>query len=693
MTRAVAASSTALQARRRASARARLWTRLLALGGVVVLIGIALGFVFAGSSEKLASGTRIAGIDVGGLTPADAQRLLEKRSARLERVPVTFVAGGERFTVTPKALGVEVDWAAAVATAERQGGGFGFVRGYRRLELEVFPEDLEPPVRAYNAALTYELGLFAKAIDAPHREAKLVRRGLHISIAAGATGRVLDRKAARQTVVRALASFTRAPVALPVRVDAPNVTVASLAPAQRRASQVIAAPVVVTAGPTRLRIPRWRLAKILQLPTTANTPISLTGPAADAYFRRLEKAVNRAPKDADFAVNANGSVRVVPARTGVALDVPRSAARILAAAERPTGRVAPLAIVSAQPQLTTAKAQALGITGTVAHLLDGLRRRPESDPQRPARRPPRRRQADRPGTTFSFNGATGERSAAKGFLEAPVIINGELQTGLGGGVCQVSTTVFNAAYEAGLTITARTNHALYISHYPLGRDATVNYPDTDLKFVNDTGHWLLVRTYVGTYSLTVALYGVPQHRRVETTAAPLRVVSPPAVEKTIDATLEPGSTVVDESGVPAQATSVERKVYDASGKLLSDSTWYSSYRSEPRVIRVGPAKTKVPPKAKKKPPRRPRPRRRRRRRRLRRRSRLRLLRTSDRLDQPGGHPGRPQRRRVDGRMQRPAVGDQHTARSIAYSKRNRAPRTSTQRACTTSRSSNLVGCR
>ena len=183
--------------------------------------------------------------------------------------------------------------------------------------------------------------------------------------------------------------------------------------------------------------------------------------------------------------------------------MPRSAARILAAAERPTGRVAALAISSAQPQLTTAKAQALGITGTVgtystvyggdpnrihnvqlvAHLVDG--------------------KLIAPGSTFSFNGATGERSAAKGFLEAPVIINGELQTGLGGGVCQVSTTVFNAAYDAGLPITARTNHALYISHYPLGRDATVNYPDTDLKFVNDTGHWLLVRTYVGTYSLTV----------------------------------------------------------------------------------------------------------------------------------------------------------------------------------------------
>jgi vancomycin resistance protein YoaR len=197
-----------------------------------------------------------------------------------------------------------------------------------------------------------------------------------------------------------------------------------------------------------------------------------------------------------------------------------------------------------------------------------------------------------PGTTFSFNGTTGERSADKGFLEAPVIVNGELQTGLGGGVCQVSTTVFNAAFEAGLPITARTNHALYISHYPLGRDATVNYPDIDLKFVNDTGHWLLLRTFVGSSSLVVTLYGTPVHRRVESIAQPLRYVSAPPVQKTVDATLKPGQVVVDDSGVPAQSTSVERKVYDADGKLLSDATWYSSYRAEPKIVRIGPKKAK-----------------------------------------------------------------------------------------------------
>ncbi|MGH3001809.1 MAG: VanW family protein [Gaiellaceae bacterium] len=596
----MAASSTALRGRRRASAR--LWGRLAILGLVLGLVAIVVGLVFAGSANRLARGTSIAGVDVGGLSPAEAQRLLERRSEQLAHVPVVFVAGGRTFRLTPHALGIEVDWHSAVARAERQGGGTGVVRGYRRLELQFFPQDVAPPMRVYEGALRYELGLLAKAVGSPHREARLVRRGLHVSIAPGATGRALDRPAARRVIVRSLASFARAPVALPVKSDPPVVTVASLAPAQRLASQVIAAPVTMVVGPTRLRIARWRLATILHLPRSPNAPPALAGPAADAYFARLEKAVNRDPKDADFAVGAGGTVRVVPSAPGLALDVPRSAARILAAAERRTNRVARLVTVREAPTRTTAQAQAMRITGTVgsyetiyggeanrihnvqlvAHLVD--------------------RKLIAPGATFSFNGATGARTAAKGFREAPVIIDGELQTGLGGGICQVSTTIFNAAYEAGLPITARTNHALYISHYPLGRDATVNYPDIDLKFVNDTKHWLLLRTWVGSSSLVVTLYGAPQHRRVETIAQPLRVVAPPPVTKTVDATLAPGTTVVDDPGVPAQATSVERKVYSAAGALLSDQTWSSSYRAEPRVIRVGPKAKPKPKPAKKAAP-------------------------------------------------------------------------------------------
>jgi vancomycin resistance protein YoaR len=201
-----------------------------------------------------------------------------------------------------------------------------------------------------------------------------------------------------------------------------------------------------------------------------------------------------------------------------------------------------------------------------------------------------------PGSTFSFNKTTGERNAAKGFLEAPVIVNGELTTGLGGGVCQVSTTVFNAAFVAGLDITERVNHALYISHYPQGRDATVDYPDVDLKFVNDTGNWLLLRTFVGPSTLTVGLYGTPTHRKVTSTTTPLVAHGSPPVQKTVDPSLKPGQFVVDDPGVPAMSTSVTRDVYAPGGKLLHHDTWYSSYRATPKLVRIGPKPKKHRPK-------------------------------------------------------------------------------------------------
>jgi vancomycin resistance protein YoaR len=308
---------------------------------------------------------------------------------------------------------------------------------------------------------------------------------------------------------------------------------------------------------------------------------------------QLGKRVGKPPTDATFAVDG-AHVRIVPAQPGVQLDVVRAARALLAAALRtqPARRVAALPVQEAQPKRSTAAARAMGIDGLVssyttdyggvpnrihnvqlvAHLIDGA--------------------LIAPGATFSFNQTTGARTADKGFLEAPVIVNGELTTGLGGGVCQVSTTVFNAAFEGGLKITERVNHALYISHYPQGRDATVNYPDVDLKFVNDTPHWLLLRTFVGTYSLTVNLYGTPQHRKVVSTTAPLVTTGPIPVKKTVDPSLQPGEKVVDDPGVPPMSTSVTRDVYAPDGKLLYHDTWYSHYVASPKLVRIGPKAAK-----------------------------------------------------------------------------------------------------
>jgi vancomycin resistance protein YoaR len=582
---------------RRRSPRSRLvWQWSLLVATVLVGAGVLLGFAFAGSTAKLPAGARVAGVPVSGLDAAEARTRLERRADRLRHVPVEFRAAGRSWKIRPSALGVEVDGGAGVEAARRQGDGFGPFRGLRRIGVRVFGTDIHPPVEVYEPALDFVVGKFARETDQRDREAAIRLRGLTPEITPGRPGRKLDRDAAAATIVAALAGFERLPVSLPVRVERPSVTATALQPVAARARTVLSAPVTLTLGQTRWKLPRWRLARLLDLPDGGQRQLSIGGPRADRWFASLERRVNHPAKNADFLISSNGiDVGIAPERDGVELDVPAAARAILAAASQRTGRVARLRVSRTPAERTAAEAKRMGIKKLVASYTTtygGEANRLHNV----------RLVADlvdnhviAPGAEFSFNKTTGDRTAAKGFREAPVIINGELQTGLGGGVCQVSTTVFNAAFDAGLPITARTNHSLYISHYPTGRDATVNYPDLDLKFVNDTGHWLLIRTFVGSSSLTVALYGTPVNRRVETETAPLRVTAQPSIKRVPDPDLYVGATSLQDYGEPARATSVRRRVYSASGKLLFDTTWSSNYIAEPRVVVVGTKPKPKPP--------------------------------------------------------------------------------------------------
>jgi vancomycin resistance protein YoaR len=588
----VDAGVSSYQLRRRRQVRARR-IRVAVLSVVVLAAaGVVFGFAYQGSSDRLAAGVRVDGVDVGGLTSAQAQKLLQRRFAAVAPKPLVIHVSGKTFTVTAGRLGVLPDWRTPLARARGRTSGLEVVRGFRRLYVRVFGVDVAPTVHAYQPALDELLDRISSAVDVPHREAAVAFRGLRPVVVPERTGAVVDRERAARLIVSRLAALDRKPLQLPLRRDVPKVSASDLAPVAARVRTAVSAPVRLTLGPTYYRLPRWRIAKMLSLPKDGSTKLGLAGPEAARFFAGFQKVVDRPARDAHFSVDGS-SVRIVPSLDARLLDVPRTTRNVLAAALSPASRVATIAVTTRPAKLTTEKAQAMGITGVVSTyttIYGGIANRIHNvqlvaqliDDHLIA-----------PQDEFSFNGTTGERTAAKGFLEAPVIINGELETGLGGGVCQVSTTVFNAAYEAGLKITARTNHALYISHYPQGRDATVDYPDIDLKFVNDTDHWLLLRTFVGSSSLTVSLYGTPVHRKVVSKTAPLDETGPPPVKRVKDKTLLSGKQEIDDPGSPSLATSVQRQVFEADGKLLYDNVWYSSYRGETRVIRVG---TKPKPK-------------------------------------------------------------------------------------------------
>ena len=571
---------------------------VVAVAALAVLVGLA----FAGSRSELASGTEVAGVDVGGLTRREAVAKLESLYEQRSDDPDEFVAGTTSHEIAANQLGIQPDWGAAVAAAGRAGDGFGPVRGFRRIRARVFGAEVLPRLAVSNAALEYALDQIAADVDRTPKSAALVRRGLRIRVVPEQDGSRLDRDAAAELVVRTLGQIQRTPgaMALPVKVTAPPVSAEMLATTAKRARIALSGAVVLKSAQRSFRLPRWRVAELLTLPSGGATKLVIGGAAADAYFRNLSENIGMPARDAEFAVYGE-SVQVVPARDGLELNVPKAARAILRAATRPTNRVAQLTVARALPERTTAEALAMGIdtrmasyktyySGTsdrITNLQLGVR---ALDGTLVA-----------PGGTFSLNEAIGERTVERGFRPAPVIIGNEYAEEVGGGTSQVATTAFNAAWEAGLRITERNPHSLYISRYQLGRDATVYWPSLDLRFVNDTDTWVLVKGFAEGDGISIAIYG-GESRRVESSSAPLVVTGPVPVERVNDPTLAKGKTVVEEEGSSPTRTSATRKVYSADGELLHSETWTTSYKGEERVVRVGTKveakKTKpVPPAA------------------------------------------------------------------------------------------------
>jgi vancomycin resistance protein YoaR len=191
-----------------------------------------------------------------------------------------------------------------------------------------------------------------------------------------------------------------------------------------------------------------------------------------------------------------------------------------------------------------------------------------------------------PGAVFSFNGAVGERTAAKGYQEANAIVDGKLVPQLGGGICQVGTTLFNTIFESGLPVLQRSNHSFYISHYPKGRDATVSWGGPDLKFKNDTPNWVLISVSYTSSSITISLYGTDPGYTVTSVAGPWTDVKPFPTEEVQDATLYAGMKVIEDMGETGRKIVVTRTVTKG-GQVVRTDQFMSNYKPKVQVVRVG----------------------------------------------------------------------------------------------------------
>ncbi|WP_052090548.1 VanW family protein [Desulfosporosinus sp. HMP52] len=193
----------------------------------------------------------------------------------------------------------------------------------------------------------------------------------------------------------------------------------------------------------------------------------------------------------------------------------------------------------------------------------------------------------KPGETLSFNKIVGERTVEAGYKDAYIIVNGKFVPGLAGGICQVSSTLYNTGLLANLPVTQRSNHDLAISYVPLGQDATVAYPDLDLKFNNNTGGYLLVRTKVSSNSVTIELYGKVVQGQEVLISSKIESVIPVEEQRLVDETLAHGASRTTQEGQPGYVVKSFRTI-KLNGNIQNTETLNQSrYSPLPKIISVG----------------------------------------------------------------------------------------------------------
>ena len=195
------------------------------------------------------------------------------------------------------------------------------------------------------------------------------------------------------------------------------------------------------------------------------------------------------------------------------------------------------------------------------------------------------------GDSWSYNTTTGDCNEEKGFLGAGAIIDGEYTDSVGGGICQVATTVFNAVYNSGLPITERHNHSLYIASYPQGRDAAVSYPELDLVWQNDTANDVLVKVSTAEGSVTATLYGVDSGYVVSTETGQWEAGKKYSTTTKVDASLAPGTSYVKTRGTDGSTIEVTRTVKDVDGNIVRQDLFASVYDPVNEVVVKGPETT------------------------------------------------------------------------------------------------------
>ena len=571
------------------------WLARLLLAVIIILFVAVLAILVdtALAYNRIHSGVSIAGTDVGRMSAEAAEAELTERVERAGNNAVTLVADdGRAWHILPADVDARFDVSATVASAmalTRDGGFFQDMRS--RFALYFSKKDVPLAATIDPALLDTLIEEIALELDVPPVNAGLAIDGTEISVVEGREGLVVDRDAVRAEVETSLLTLASAELDIPMTPQPPAIQAADTSGAVEMAKKMMSGAVGLEYEDLVWALSPSEMAESMDFTTEGEGADSRLIPYLSAeklapFFETIAKAVMRDPVDATWTTDGENAT-LVPGVPGLQLDPEATAEELTRAALSADSRVADVQLAETPPARTTEQAEEMGIVTKLASYKTEFG-------GSEGRRKNVARAAElingtllAPGDEFDFDKVVGQRTTANGFSTAPAIVAGKLEETLGGGICQVSTTLFNAVFFAGLDVTARSNHSIYISHYPTGRDATVSWGGPAFRFVNDTDHWILIKSAATWSTLTFVVYGTPTQRVITHTTGDWYGVTPPTEKRVKTAELFEGEERVVDEGQTGKSIKVVRRVVDANGTVIHEDSFVSRYPMRPKIIEEG----------------------------------------------------------------------------------------------------------
>jgi vancomycin resistance protein YoaR len=550
----------------------RVWPKvLLGLGIAVVVLAGAYGAAAYYLGDKVPKETSVAGVEIGGMTVAQAEAALTEGLAERAAQPVVLVVDGANAQVDPAAVGLAFD---AEATVDQF---TGFTLAPQVLLGHLLGLGEQPAVSTVDEAdLEAAIGAITPELDVAPVEGAITFAGTEAQAVQPEDGVAVDVEATAERVRETWLEGTS--VTAVTSVVEPTIDAEAVQSAMDTIVRPLtSAPISVTIGEAVTPIPLETLLAVSRIEAEGtDLVLRIDGEALKTTVYELTPGIGEQPKDATVRLE-NGAPVVVPAVAGVGIDAPTLAAAATTAALSTTDRTAVVDLVPVEPEFTTEQAQALGIVEKVSEFSTPMPYDPVRTQNLITGTSIINGDIVLPGETFSLIDALGPITASRGFTLSHVVVDGNVSEALGGGLSQLATTTYNAAYFAGMDDVYHKPHSRWFDRYPEGREATMFTPSIDLKWRNNTDYGVLVQAWVAGGRTHVAFWSTKVWDVTSVTGPRYNITAPRTVYNT-------SANCTPESGGQSGFTVKVTRTRERAGQAPETQTWTTTYQPWNRIV-------------------------------------------------------------------------------------------------------------